>query len=167
MDTRKICVLGDFATGKTSLVARFVNHTFAETYHTTVGVKVETKDVVRDQGPVLRLAIWDVAGTGTPTELFLRYLRGMMGYLLVTDGTRLETLGRALELRAAVESQLPTIPRVHLVNKSDLGESQEIDDGRIARLATGDERWLRTSARTGANVEQAFNLLLEQMERVG
>jgi small GTP-binding protein len=167
MDTRKICVLGDFATGKTSLITRFVHDAFGDTYQTTVGVRVDTKDVVRADGRSLRLAIWDVAGTGTPTELFLRYLRGASGYLLVMDGTRAETCGRALEIRAAVESQLPSIPRVNLVNKVDLKNRQEIDEGRIAAMTAAGESWLRTSARNGANVREAFTLLLQRMERAG
>jgi small GTP-binding protein len=164
MDTYKICVLGDFATGKTSLVARFVHNTFAETYHTTVGVKVDVRDIVQPGRRRSRLAIWDVAGTGTPTELFLRYLRGASGYVLVIDGTRAETLDRALELKNAVVSQLPGIPLVHLVNKADLDQSQEITDARIAALAVPKGGWLRTSARTGANVEEGFTLLLDRME---
>ena len=124
MEAHKICVLGDFATGKTSLVARFVQDSFVTAYQTTVGVKVDAKDVVLADGRPRRLAIWDVAGTGTPTELFLRYLRGASGYLLVADATRADTLERALEIRAAVESQLPAIPGVHLVNKVDLEERQ-------------------------------------------
>lgn len=165
MEAHKICVLGDFATGKTSLVARFVHDGFVTAYQTTVGVKVDAKDVVLADGRARRLAIWDVAGTGTPTELFLRYLRGASGYLLVADATRADTLERALEIRAAVESQLPAIPGVHLVNKVDLEESQELDEVRVARLAGAGESWLRASARTGTNVRKAFALLLERMEQ--
>jgi small GTP-binding protein len=165
MEARKICVLGDFATGKTSLVARFVHDSFLTTYHTTVGVKVDARDLVLADGRARRLAIWDVAGTGTPTELFLRYLRGASGYLLVADATRAETLERALEIRAAVESLLPAIPSVNLVNKVDLAERQELDEVRVARLAGAGEGWLRGSARTGENVERAFARLLERMER--
>jgi small GTP-binding protein len=162
MEAHKICVLGDFATGKTSLVARFVHERFFAAYQTTVGVKVDAKDVVRADGRPRRLAIWDVAGTGTPTELFLRYLRGASGYLLVADATRADTLERALEIRAAVESQLPAIPGVYLVNKTDLEERQELDEMRVARLVGASESWLRASARTGANVGRAFALLLER-----
>lgn len=165
MDTRKICILGDFAVGKTSLVARFVHRQFTDRYHTTVGVKVDTKEVVAPDGRSLKLAIWDIAGTDTPTELFLRYLRGSSGYLLVADGTRRETLERALQLRKAVESQLAVIPVVGLVNKADRADEQEIDDERLSGLREDGEIWLRSSARSGAHVEEAFELLLEAMEK--
>lgn len=163
MDTRKICILGDFAVGKTSLVARFVHNEFSERYYTSIGVRVDTKVVDRPDGTPLRLAIWDIAGTDTPTELFLRYLRGAAGYLLVVDGTRAETLARALQLREAVESQLSLLPFVGLINKSDLAGEQEIDQDRIQAMRQAGEIWLQVSARTGENVNNAFSLLLASL----
>jgi len=164
MDSRKICILGDFAVGKTSLVNRFIHNQFSDKYHTSIGVKVDTKEVIAPDGRPLKLAIWDVAGTDTPTELFLRYLRGSAGYLLVADGTRRETLDRALELRRAVESHLAVLPFVGLINKTDLAAEQEIDEERLSRLRQGGEIWLGTSARSGVHVEEAFDLLLQAME---
>lgn len=163
METRKICILGDFAVGKTSLVARFVHHRFSRKYLTTIGVKVDVKEVALPDGMVCKLAVWDVAGTDTPTSLFLRYLRGSSGYLLVADGTRAETLDRALQLREAVESHLGVLPFIGLINKGDLVGQQEIDEARLASLRDANECWLKSSALNGNNVEQAFKLLLESM----
>jgi GTPase SAR1 family protein len=133
---------------------------------TSIGVKVDTKEVMSGDGQPLKLAIWDVAGIDTPTGLFLRYLRGAAGYLLVADGTRSDTLDRALQLREAVDARHGPIPSVGLINKSDLKGQQEIDDARLEVLrATG--TWLRTSARLGDNVEEAFSALTRAMERRG
>jgi hypothetical protein len=121
MDSRKICILGDFAVGKTSLVRRFVHNQFDDKYLTTIGVKIDTKLIAPpDRGP-LKLAIWDLAGTDTPTELFLRYCQGAAGYLLVADGGRGETLNCCCDLRGAVAARFGLLPYVTLVNKSDLG----------------------------------------------
>ena len=43
--TKKICIIGDFAVGKTSSVARSVNGVFSDKYLTTVGVKIDTKEM--------------------------------------------------------------------------------------------------------------------------
>jgi hypothetical protein len=163
VDTRKICILGDFAVGKTSLVARYVHNEFSERYYTSIGVRVDTKIIGLPDGSPLKLAIWDIAGTDTPTELFLRYLRGAAGYLLVADGTRAETLARALQLREAVESQLALLPFVGLVNKADLRGEQEIHQDRIATMREAGEIWLAVSARTGENVDNAFSVLLASL----
>ncbi len=43
---KKICMVGAFATGKTSLVAQFVRSIFSEKYQTTVGVKIDKKQLI-------------------------------------------------------------------------------------------------------------------------
>jgi len=164
VETRKICILGDFAVGKTSLVSRFVRGRFSAEYHTSVGARVDVKEVELPDGKPRKLIIWDVVGTDTPTELFLRYLRGSRGYLLVADGTRAETLDRVLQLREAVEAHLSVLPFVGLVNKADLTGQQEIDAERLAQLRPPKETWLRGSALDGTNVDRAFTLLLGAME---
>ena len=49
---RKVCLLGDFGVGKTSLVARYVRNTFSDKYLTTVGVKVDSRLVERPGGAI-------------------------------------------------------------------------------------------------------------------
>jgi len=163
MDSRKICILGDFAVGKTSLVQRFVNDQFSDKYLTTLGVKVDTKEVVLDNGRGLKLAIWDVAGTDTPTQLFLRYTRGASGYLLVADRTRPETLDACIALRDAVAGAVRPLPYVFLANKSDLGEQCRLPPAAAQAQLSDALDWLETSALTGDGVELAFQRLAAGM----
>ena len=167
MDSRKICILGDFAVGKTSLVRRFVHNRFSEKYLTTIGVKVDTKEVVSAAARPLKLAIWDVAGTNTPTELFVRYTRGAAGFLLVADATRVETLACCKELRDAVVGKVGPLPFVLLVNKSDLSEQREFDRDSARGRVQGALDCLDTSALTGEGVEDAFHLLVKGMLDAG
>ena len=48
MIQKKICMLGGFAVGKTSMVARFVSSIFSDKYLSTVGVKIDKKTVTID-----------------------------------------------------------------------------------------------------------------------
>jgi small GTP-binding protein len=163
VDARKICILGDFAVGKTSLVRRFVHQQFSDKYLTTVGVKVDTKPVALDDGRALKLAIWDIAGTDTPTERFLRYARGAAGFLLVADATRAETLECCAELRDAVIARLGPLPHVLLINKCDLDDQQELSAARLPRRCDTALAYFDTSALTGDNVETAFTALARAM----
>ena len=63
MLTRKICMIGDFAVGKTSLVSRYVRQTFSEAYQTTIGVKIDSKIIQLPSGDDLKLVLWDIAGS--------------------------------------------------------------------------------------------------------
>ena len=152
---RKICMLGAFSVGKTSLVTRYVKSIFSDAYLTTVGVKIDKKTVHLANGPV-NLILWDLAGEDDISALRISYLRGTAGYILVADGTRQATLDVALSLRGRVEADYGPLPHVLLLNKKDLTEQWAIDDAVIAGLRL-DGWWVRaSSARTGEGVEDAF-----------
>ena len=88
---KKICLIGDFAVGKTSLVKRYVDQVFSEDYTTTVGVSIVTKEVQLDRDSMVKLIIWDIAGADKLTTVSHAYLQGANGYVLVADGTRRQT----------------------------------------------------------------------------
>src|SRR4051812_4697694 len=127
---KKICILGGFSVGKTSLVKRFVQSIFSEAYITTVGVKVDKKTVELAERSV-NLILWDLAGEDDIGSLRLSYLRGSAGYLLVADGTRPPTLDVALALRRRVEADYGPLPFALLVNKSDLTDQWAIGGGEL------------------------------------
>jgi small GTP-binding protein len=162
MIQKKVCMLGAFAVGKTSLVSRFVRSLFSDKYHTTVGVKVDKKEVAVDGGPV-DLLLWDLYGEDEFQKMRTSYLRGSAGYVLVVDGTRRETLDHAVVLQNRVEEAVGKIPFVVMANKADLTEKWEVDADALAEL--GNRGWpvFKTSAKTGAGVEEAFLDLARRM----
>src|SRR5215212_10665049 len=130
MIQKKVCLLGAFAVGKTSLVARFVKSLYSDQYLTTVGVKVDKKTVnLGDQE--VNLIVWDLAGEDEFQKVSMDYLRGAAGYLLVADGTRRSTLETARILSERVAQNVGQIPFVFLVNKADLADEWEIDGQAI------------------------------------
>jgi len=159
---RKICMLGAFSVGKTSLVGQYVHSMFSEKYQTTVGVKIDKKTVQLDDNEVTFL-IWDLHGEDKVQSVRETYLRGCAGYILVADGTREYTLKVAEQIREKVEASVGSIPFVLLVNKSDLMDSWEVREGACACLE--DKGWtvMKSSAKTGENVERAFLFLAEKL----
>ena len=155
---KKICMIGAFSVGKTSLVKRYVQSVFSEAYLTTVGVKIDKK-AVNVSGRTMNLILWDVAGEDDISSLRMSYLRGAAGYVLVADGTRPSTLDVALSLRERVRTEYGPLPFVLLLNKHDLTDQWEISDAALAGLRDSGW-WVRpTSARTGEGVEDAFQHL--------
>lgn len=161
--SRKVCIIGDFGVGKTSTVTRFVNNVFSEKYLTTVGVKIDTKNIALADGRELRMVIWDIAGSDRFSPAEFSYMRGAQGYLLVADGTRKETLGSALALRAAVEERYGPLPYVLLLNKYDLEDDWVVSESELAALREEGALVLCTSAMTGKCVERAFANLSEAL----
>jgi small GTP-binding protein len=159
---KKVCMLGAFGVGKTSLVRRYVQSIFSDAYLTTVGVKIEKKVLTVGAEPV-SLILWDIAGEDDVTTIRTSYLRGAAGYFLVVDVTRAETLEVASSIQARVTSEIGSVPFLFLLNKTDLKEDWEISVQRLEEL--GHKGWimLRTSAKTGEGVEQAFQELTKRM----
>lgn len=164
MITSKVCIVGEFAVGKTSVVERFVNNQFSEKYLTTIGVKVDTKEIdLPHRGVQLKLVLWDVAGTDRFGETEFAYLRGTSGYIFVADGTRPLSLGTVQELRGRIDDRYGSRPSVMMINKHDLSSSWEVSEHRVEELKADFESIFLTSAKTGAEVENALTQLAEQI----
>ncbi len=158
--TSKICVVGDFAVGKTSVCERYVNNHFSDKYLTTVGVKVDTREIeLPDRGARIKLVLWDVAGTDRFGNKEFAYLRGAAGYVFVADGTRSLTVDTARQLREDILQRYGEQPSVLLVNKHDLTDMWDVADQRVGELEKEFGSVFLTSAKTGAEVENALHCL--------
>ncbi|MEW5936283.1 MAG: Rab family GTPase [Candidatus Thermoplasmatota archaeon] len=158
---KKVCMVGDGAVGKTSLIRRYVYDDFRDKYLETIGAKV-TKKVLetrkREGTPVhLTMMIHDIAGQVRFESVHRLYYQGASGALVVCDFTRESTM---LSLRSWVEAmkeEAGEIPMVLVVNKADLVEQYDFGEDAIDKISRrlGMPYYL-TSAKTGLNVEQAF-----------
>jgi small GTP-binding protein len=155
---KKICLLGAFGVGKTSLVRRYVDTIFSDTYLTTVGVKIDKK-VLNLGSEEMALILWDIAGEDDVAAVRVSYLRGAAGYLLVVDTTRPETLETAASIQKRIVAELGAIPFFVLLNKSDLQEDWALAPERLEQLEAQGWNFRRTSAKTGAAVEESFQEL--------
>ncbi len=162
MIQKKICLVGVYATGKTSLVRQFVYSKFTDKYHSTVGVKIDRKEVVIPSGAV-NLVLWDLEGRDGHGDVRPSYLRGASGIIYVADGTRPGTFEQIFELRALAEKTIGTVPSVFAINKADLTDEWQVTDSQIAALDASKWHALRTSAKTGEGVEATFQWLTEAM----
>lgn len=153
---KKVCMVGAFSVGKTSLVHKYVHSIFSEKYLTTVGVKIDNKEVDVD-GQLIQLLLWDIQGEDELTRMRLNYLKGASAMLLVVDGTRRDTLYSALSIKALAEaSSKQRIPSIILFNKSDLLTHWEITDDIIDMVQATGLKTMFTSAKNGSGVEEAF-----------
>lgn len=162
MIQKKVCMVGFFATGKTSLVRQFVHAKFSDKYLSTVGVKIDRKEVAVD-GAQVNLLLWDLEGRDGVQDLQTSYLRGASGIIYVVDGTRRETIERLGELRESVQGAIGETPALVALNKADLREQWTITDADTGSLAGQAWHVFTTSAKTGDGVEAAFLWLAEHM----
>jgi small GTP-binding protein len=163
----KICLVGDAAVGKTSLIQRFVHDRFSGEYQATMGAKVQAKDVlaksVGGKGVAVRMTIWDIIGESTLLqELGPSYFFGTQGILAVCDLTRFSTYENLPIWLSSVRRTAGDVPMALAVNKTDLkGEVMVLyDEYQVQQFADAiGARWYMTSAKTGENVEGLFTAL--------
>ncbi len=159
---RKVCMVGDPAVGKTSLIRRFVLDSFSDKYLATIGTKV-TKKELRVGFDDIKLMIWDVLGQ-EHTRLKSVYFKGAKGALIVCDLSRKETIEGLEEWLEKFHAVAGRVPVVFIGNKADL-----VSDGNFEKIVPklAQSTFMRASAKTGENVELAFKKLAEMVRGVG
>jgi GTPase SAR1 family protein len=179
-ESKKVCLMGASAVGKTSLVRRFVYNRYDETYRTTIGGRMYEKSITCDEKQV-NLVIRDLEGKDDPrSEYSDHYLKGAQGYMLVVDVTRPDTLDVAKgflltimrhhknEREQKEKAGAPPgalgkddPPFVLLLNKQDILQSSEVAN-RATEIFGDNAKIFETSAKTGERVNEAFNYLARQ-----
>lgn len=151
---RKICLLGDPAVGKTSLIKRFVYDRFDDKYISTMGTKVSRKEV-RIGDKKIVLLIWDILGQ-KETKMHKVYYKGTKGAILVADITRGETIEHIRTWYRDLCNAVGAVPVVIAVNKIDLKDKWYRSPEDLKKDLVIYGRCIFTSAKTGECVEDAF-----------
>lgn len=163
----KICLVGEKAVGKTSLIKRYVYNEFANRYITTIGTRVTKKEMKikhprKDESLHVQLLIWDVIGQQGFRQLLQdAYFFGAHGIVGVCDNTREKTLSELDNWMNVVHNITQEVPAVFLGNKYDLEEEQEVGLSELKGFASGYDNTVPylSSAKTGLNVELGFKSL--------
>lgn len=158
MIQKKVCMLGGFAVGKTTLVRRFVGNIFSQSSRTTLGVKVDNK-VISINDTNISLTLWDIHEEDSYERVSAAYFRGIAGYLLLVDPTRPATLENAMTMQKDVERVAGGVPFVLVKNKVDSKAAWRIASDDLAELERAAVAVAEVSAMTGEGVDQAFESL--------
>lgn len=161
MIQKKVCMIGVFGAGKTSLVQQYVHSKFSEKYHSTVGVKIDRKSVDVD-GESVTLVLWDIAGKEADEDIPPSYVRGAHGVIFVVDLTRRETWAELPALNHLVQGAAGAVPTVVALNKADIPE-QWVIRADEEQLLTSLWNTVQTSAKTGQGVELVFERIARAM----
>ena len=167
--TKKICLLGDFNVGKTSLVRRFIEDKFSDRYLSTVGVKVSRKSVnIKTDLDVkqVNFLVWDLEGNTKFKSITPSYLKGASGSIIVADLTRTETIKNLSQHLQLFFKLNPNSKAVIALNKADLIPGEKLAKIVKNYQSQSSERVLgvyTTSAKTGDRVNDIFQSLAEEL----
>jgi small GTP-binding protein len=155
---KKICVLGDFAVGKTSMIRRYVLDEFDDRYITTLGTKITKKTISLD-GRELTFQIWDIVGNIKFTKIQGQYYQGSDGAFIIFDVTRRDTFDNVSKWANNFLEVAKGAKLIFIANKVDLESIFDYETMMADLAKTYDAVSFRTSAKTGAHVEDAFQSL--------
>ncbi|MCF6206447.1 MAG: GTP-binding protein [Sulfurovum sp.] len=164
MVSKKMILIGDFGVGKTSLIRRFVDNQFSDSYLSTIGVKISRKSIDVD-GITLQMLIWDIEGGTEEKPVNTTYIIGAQGCILVADLTRESTIEHIGTYIETVEKIVPDASFVLALNKSDKlseDEQKQLCEKTENRYAKRIEKILPVSAKSGQGVEEMFMALATQ-----
>ena len=164
---KKICLLGDPAVGKTSLIRKYAFNEFSETYVSTIGTEVTKKEVAVDFKDSnnnndstkyeVSFAIWDIIGQKEYRALISRFYKNASGALMVCDLTREDTLHNLREWISSLFGAIGKVPVIFVGNKYDLVDQNTFEPEELFEFSCRyGAPWITTSAKDGENVEQAF-----------
>ncbi|MFX1411280.1 MAG: Rab family GTPase [Promethearchaeota archaeon] len=160
----KVVIFGDAGCGKTTLRKRFMTNVFISDSSKTIGVDFEAK-VLKMDGLVIKLMIWDFAGEERFRFMFPQYIYGAMGGILMYDITDYSSFSHISDWLSVINGTAQRFPIILLGAKSDLDDYREIswrDGQRVAKLMDLNE-FFECSSKTGENVKESFVILTEIM----
>lgn len=162
----KCVVVGDSSVGKSNLLYRFCEDRFTPSFIATVGIDFKIKTITV-AGERCKLQIWDTAGQERFRSITSAYYRGAHAVVIVFDLTKTETfknvaywIEQAESLRAS-----NSIPCILVGNKSDMENTRVISESKdVIPLAEAHAfPYIETSAKTGANVNKLFTIIVERV----
>lgn len=179
--TMKIILIGDGAVGKTSIRRQYLGEGFSDDYQMTIGadLAVKSSPVIYSGGKQIKYLIWDLAGQPRFENVRKTYYMATVGAIVVFDATRQESFINIVKWMNELwrNNGKGPVPLVVLANKIDLCSEEGVTcvaENKamvfVKRLSQISEKfrgfkihYLPTSAKTGQNIDYAFELLGEEI----
>ena len=154
----KIIALGESATGKTSVIKRFIDNKYITFPNSTIVQEFYSKNLTLHDGKEYCLQIIDTAGQEKFHSIPQNFSRDANGVLLVFDlqrkATFVEGIPKMLELVKNNKTEKTSM--ILVGNKVDEKERQVTSAEAKEYAQTLGIRYFETSAKTGQNVEAVF-----------
>jgi len=156
----KVLLLGNSDVGKSSLLLRYVDSVWSDTFVPTIGVDFKVKTIEID-GKKVKLQIWDTAGQERFRTVVSTYFRGAHGIFLIYDITNRDSFKNLENWLIEIEKNASeNVLKILIGNKNDLEDEREIqsDEGKAFANRNG-MQFIETSAKMNTNVNEAFETL--------
>lgn len=165
----KIIVIGDCGSGKSSILARYVDKMFTENFMATIGVDFKIKTVTLNNKSI-KLQLWDTAGQERFRAMTLTYYRSAHAILLMYDGLDSSTFDNLnVWLDDACKHSNLKCQKILVGCKYDHDKVEKYQVGKsmAEKWATDHNMsFIDTSAKDDYNINLLFTKLCEQLVEI-
>ncbi len=160
----KLLLIGDGAVGKTALAKRYLTGLFNASTKITIGADFYSHNL-DIEGNHVTLQIWDFGGEEQFRIFLPAYCKGARGAIFLFDVTNPATLYDYDAWLSIVRIRAPNVPVLALGTKTDLADERKVlpEQGEEYTRTRGAQGYLEVSAKTGTNVNLAFERITKVM----
>ena len=161
----KVLILGDSTVGKTCFLIRYVDDSYDDSTLATMGMDYRLKNVKMEDGTKVKLHIWDTVGQERYRSISKNFYKGAHAIILIFSIVDKKSFGSVENWINKIKEEASESVSIILVgNKCDLKEERLIPYEEAEKLAKEfNINYFECSAKTGENINVAFNDLIEQM----
>ena len=160
----KLLIVGDSTVGKTNFIMRFINDKFNESYMTTSGIDLKTKDIeIKNKN--IRIQIWDTAGQEKYRAITRNLFLKVLGVLIIYDITNEKSYNNLKTWVQLIREDCGSHMQIIIVgNKCDLDSERKINQEEVMKYAKKEKiEYIETSCKTGENVQKAVKTICEKI----
>lgn len=162
----KIILIGDSGVGKTSILMRFSDDVYSDSYISTIGVDFKTKMIQLDSGKIVKMQLWDTAGQERFRTITSSYYRGAHGIIIVYDVCDAKSFDNVSQWKQEIiRANASNVPVLLVGNKADVAASvrQVTYEKGKAKADEMNANFIEMSAKTSKGVFEAFSTIVEQI----
>jgi len=157
----KILLIGDPAIGKSSILLRFSDDIFTQSYITTIGIDFRIR-LINHNGTKIKLQLWDTAGQERFRSVATAYYRGASGIMVIYDVTDPQSFKNVDQWFKEIDIHAPDTIKMLVGTKADLVESRKIEYKAGLDIANAHSvKFFETSAKSGFNIDKVFSAMVD------
>ena len=164
----KVLLLGDTTVGKTCFLMKYTDKTFQDIHMATIGLDYRLKTMKLKSGKDIKLQIWDTAGQDRFRAITKNYYKGSHGIILIYDVTNLQTFENVKNWVNQIREEASTKVVIYIAaNKIDMETERKVtkQEGESLAQELGFP-FMETSAKSGININETFDDLVERIDKV-
>ena len=160
----KLLIVGDSSVGKTNFIMRFINNEFNNSYMTTSGIDLKTKDI-EVKNKKIKIQIWDTAGQVKYKAITRNLFLKVMGAIIIYDITNEKSYTNLKSWVELIREECGSHMQIIIVgNKCDLDSERKINQDEVMNYAEEEKiEYIETSCKTGENVHKVVKTICEKI----